>query len=101
MDTQNMDLFIQAAQVDEWVGGNKHLLHGKIAFWMKGNTYPLPLPLQAVSGRSDFPEERRKSATTAAGTTARAATRTTPFSSPHAFCTTGTPANTRCSSKHT
>lgn len=36
-----MDLFIQAAQVDERVGGNKHLLHGKIAFWMEGSTETL------------------------------------------------------------
>lgn len=56
---------------------------------------------QGVSVQLDFPKGRQRFATTVAGTTARAAIRTTPFSSLHACCTTGTPASTRCQSTRT
>lgn len=55
---------------------------------------------QVVSVQSVFPEERQRCATTAAGITARAAIRTTPSSSQHACCTTGTPASTRWERTH-
>lgn len=50
---------------------------------------------QVVSVQSAYPEERLKFATTAAGTTVRAAIRTTPSSSLLVCCTTGTPVSTR------
>lgn len=50
---------------------------------------------QGVNVWLDFPMEKQRFATTVAGTTARAAIRTTPFWSLHACCTTGTPTSTR------